>query len=202
MRTILNSRYFIWLILAFPGFGMLSRYADGRLDAMGMLHPTGEFALRFMIIAMLIGPLIDVFGSRRWLRWLLARRRWIGFAAFLYALAHLVFYVLDMGLLAEMLAEITEHGIWTGWAALLLMALPGLASTDWAMRALGRSWKRVQQFAYPAALLSVLHWGLLTWEWVPALVHIAPLVLFNALRLIKRLSSGRMSGAQTKDLTA
>ncbi len=196
MRTILNSRYFIWLILAFPGFGMLSRYADGRLDAMGMLHPTGEFAVRFMIIAMLIGPLIDVFGQRRWLRWLLARRRWIGFAAFIYAVAHLVFYIVDMGALAEMLAEFTEHGIWTGWAAMVLMALPGLASNDAAMRALGRGWKRVQQFAYPAAVLSIAHWGLLTWEWTPALVHIAPLLLFNLLRIVKRVSPNRVVASQ------
>lgn len=183
MQAALNSRLFFWLLLAFPGAGMLQAYATGQLDAMEMLHPTGEFAVRFMVIAMMIGPLADLFGPRRWLQWLLARRRWIGFAAFLYALAHLAFYVIDMGTLADMLDEITEHGIWTGWVALLLMAVPGLASSDAAMRALRRGWKRAQRFAYPAALFSLLHWGLLEMHWGPALVHFGPLIALNLARL-------------------
>lgn len=185
MRAILNNRLFFWLILSLPGAGMLIAYATRRLDAMEMLHPTGEFAVRFMVIAMMIGPLADILGPRRWLQWLLARRRWLGFAAFLYAIAHLVFYIIDMGTLDDMLAEFTEHGIWTGWAALLLLALPGITSRDAAMRSLRRGWKRVQRFAYPAALLIALHWGLLEMHWGPALVHFGPLALLNVIRLFK-----------------
>lgn len=185
MRTILNNRLTIWLLLALPGLAALQGYATGRLDAMDMLHPTGEWAVRWMVLAMLAGPLADILGPRGWTRWYLARRRWLGFAAFLYALAHLVFYVIDMGTLDDLLAEITEHGIWTGWVALLLMALPGLTSTDRAMKALRRGWKRVQQAAYPAALFTLLHWGLLEMHWTGALVHFGPLLLANLIRLIK-----------------
>lgn len=184
MRSVIN-KWLIWLLLALPGAGMLSGYAAGRMDAMEMLHPTGEFAVRFMVLAMLIGPLADLFGPRGWTRWLLARRRWIGFAAFLYALAHLAFYVIDMGTLADILAEITELGIWTGWVAMALMAVPGLASTDTAMRAMRRGWKAAQRLAYPAALFSALHWVFLEWHWVPVAVHFGPLVVLNIARLAR-----------------
>lgn len=186
MQKLLNSRAFFWLLLGHLGVLLLWRYLSGQSDAMEMLHPTGEFAVRFMVIAMCIGPLADIFGSRGWTKWLLRRRRWIGFAAFLYAVAHLVFYIIDMGTLADMLAEIDAPGIWTGWVAMLLMAVPGVLSNDASMRWLKSGWKRAQQFAYPAALFTVLHWGLLEWHWGGALVHIAPVVLLNLIRIIKK----------------
>ena len=188
MLRHLNGAPFFWLLLALPAALMLNAYASGSLDAQDMLHPTGEFSVRMMVIAMMIGPLVDIFGPKRWLRWLMARRRWLGFAAFLYALAHLVFYVIDMETVAAMLDEMTELGIWTGWAALLLMAVPAVTSNDAAMRTLRRGWKRGQQFAYPAAVLTVLHWGFLTWEWGGALFHFGPLAVLNLVRIAKRKS--------------
>ena len=184
MRTILN-KWLIWLLLALPGAGMLNGYFTGSIDAMDMLHPTGEFAVRFMVIAMMIGPLSDLFGPRRWTKWLLARRRWFGFAAFLYAIGHLVFYVIDMGTLTDILGEIGENSIWTGWVALFLMAVPGLTSTDAAMRAMRRGWKQAQRLAYPAAIFTALHWVLLEWSWVPAAVHFGPLVALTIARIVR-----------------
>lgn len=184
MRSVINN-WLIWLVLALPGVGMLSGYVAGRTDAMEMLHPTGEFAVRFMVLAMLIGPLADLFGPRGWTRWLLARRRWVGFAAFMYALAHLAFYVIDMGTLADILAEIAELGIWTGWVAMALMAIPGLTSTNSAMRAMRQGWKAAQRLAYPAALFSALHWVFLEWNWVPVAIHFGPLIVLNLARMAR-----------------
>jgi len=194
MQTISNSKFLFWFILALPAILMARAYGSGELDTMEMVIRTGTWAARLMVAAMAIGPLSDIFGSLALLRWLKTRRRWVGFAAFLYALAHLALYVIDMGALADIVAEVTEHGIWTGWAAMLLMAAPGFASNDRAIRLLGRTWKRVQQFAYPAALLTVLHWGLLTWEWGTALVYFVPLLALNLFRLIKRRSSLNKKG--------
>lgn len=188
MRTIINSKYIVWLLLALPGFAMAMRFASGHADAMDMLHPTGEWSARLMILAMLIGPLSEVAGPAPWTRWLLIRRRWFGFTAFLYAVAHLAFYVIDMGAIEDMLAEIGEAGIWTGWLAMLAIAVCGLTSNDTAMRSMRRGWKRAQQLAYPAAVLTLLHWGLLTWHWTGALVHFAPLVLLNLARIVRRRS--------------
>jgi sulfoxide reductase heme-binding subunit YedZ len=190
MRTIINSRIFAWLVLAVPAIALLRAYFTGRADALDLLHPTGETAVRLMIIALCLGPLQDVLGPRGWLRWLLARRRWIGVATFGYALAHLGFYAIDLGSLADVLAEISEHAIWTGWVALFAMAVPAVISTDRAMRALRRGWKRLQRLVYPAAFFTIVHWGLIEWHWLPALLHIAPVLVLNLLRLLK--SKGRI----------
>jgi sulfoxide reductase heme-binding subunit YedZ len=59
-------------------------------------------------------------------------------------------------------------------------------STDAAMRALGRWWKRVQAGLYAAALLAAAHWWLLDRAAMPALVHLAPLVLAWTARFLVR----------------
>lgn len=185
MRTIINSKYWIWLILALPGLLMLRAWFSGAADALDLLHPTGETSVRLMVAALCLGPLSALLKPRAWLRWLAARRRWIGVAAFGYALAHLIFYGIDLGTFADIWAEAGEHAIWTGWAALLAMVIPAATSSDLAMRLLRAGWKRVQRFAYPAAFFTVLHWGLIESNWIPALLHIAPVVVLNLLRWIK-----------------
>ncbi len=89
------------------------------------------------------------------MRWLLRHRRSFGVAAFAYALLHLAFYVLDMETVANMVAEIGAPAIWTAWLAFLCLVPPALASSDAAMRALGRMWKKIQRLVYPAAILTL-----------------------------------------------
>lgn len=153
-------------------------------DASDLLHPTGETSARLMIVAMCVGPLADLIGLRQWLRWLIERRRAIGVAAFAYAVLHLAFYMIDMGVIADMIDELDAPGIWTGWLALIVMAAPAAISNPTSMRWLKRRWKRVQQIAYLAALFTLAHWLLIAWEPAPALVHFAPLIILNLLRLI------------------
>lgn len=190
MRTIINSVKLFWLLLAVPGIAMFHGWWNGAIDTMDMLHPTGETSARLMIAAMLIGPLAGLLGPRRWLLWLLARRRALGVAAFIYAAAHLVFYVLDMGSLAAVLGELPIASIWTGWLALALMLPMALTSNQAAMRRLRTAWKRVQQLAYPAAVLTLLHWWWVHDGAMVALIHFTPLVLlWLVLALRKSINS-------------
>lgn len=184
MRTILNNRFILWLLLAIPALLMLSKFWQGQLDAMDMLHPTGEFSVRFMVVAMCIGPLVEVLGRRPWLAWLIQRRRYLGVASFGYALLHLMFYMIDMGTIADMLDEINIASIWTGWLAFFLMLAPALTSNQTSMRVLKAGWKRVQQLIYPAAFLIIAHWTLLEWETLPVIVHFGPLIILNIARII------------------
>lgn len=174
-----------WLLLALPALPMLYAVFTGRADAADLLHPSGETSVRLMVLAMLVGPLCRIVRPGRILRWWMARRRALGVAAFCYALLHLAFYAVDMETLPAMLDEVPLPGIWTGWVAFFAMLLPALASNDAAMRALRRGWKRVQQFAYPAALFTLVHWGLLYYEWVPGLIHFAPLALVHSVAFIR-----------------
>lgn len=79
-----------------------------------LLHPTGEFAARYMIVAMMITPLAMLLPSWRGPRWLMRRRRYIGVVAFSYALAHTVFYLLDTGAIAFSMPELAKTTIWSG----------------------------------------------------------------------------------------
>ncbi len=177
MRTIINSVSLFWGVLALPGLVLLYGWSTGAILTMDMLHPTGETSARLMIAAMLIGPLAGLLGPRRWLLWLLARRRALGVAAFGYAAAHLAFYGIDMGSLQAVLGELPIASIWTGWLALALMLPMAVTSNQAAMKRLRAGWKRVQQLAYPAAVLTLLHWWLIHDGAIAALVHFAPLAL-------------------------
>lgn len=193
MRTIINSVKLFWLILAVPGLAMLHGWWTGAIETMDMLHPTGETSARLMIAAMLIGPLAGVLGQRKWLMWLLARRRALGVAAFAYAVAHLVFYAIDMGSLEAILGELPIASIWTGWLALALMLPMALTSNQAAMKLLRAAWKRVQQLAYPAAVLTLLHWWWVHDGATAALVHFVPLALVWLLLALRKLSKSKPS---------
>lgn len=187
MRTILNNRNLFGLVLALPAIGLMLGYWRGQIDTMDMIHPTGEWSARLMILAMIISPLAAVLGPQAWLLWLALRRRWIGVAAFAYAVLHLSFYLIEMGNLEDILAELPAPGIWTGWAALLLMLPLALTSNDAAMRRLKAGWKRVQRLAYPSAVLVLLHWIWVHNSFTAALLHFIPLALLTLMRLAKPL---------------
>lgn len=186
MRTILNKKLFFWLLLSLPAILLLLGWGQGRIDSMDMLHPTGEWSARLMIVAMLISPLQSVLRAKEWLNWLLMRRRAIGVAAFGYAVLHLVFYLIDMGNLDDILAEWLAPGIWTGWAALVLMVPLALTSNDRSMRWLKAGWKRLQRLVYPAALLTLLHWIWVHNSYGAALAHFVPLGLLLLARFVKK----------------
>lgn len=186
MRTILNNKPAFWLLLFVPAILLVAGWWQGRIDSMDMLHPTGEWSARFMIIAMALGPMVSLFGPKPLLSWLVYRRRSIGVAAFGYALLHLVFYLIDMGNLDDILAEWLAPGIWTGWAAFGLMLPLALTSNDRSMRWLKAGWKRLQRLVYPAAVLTLLHWIWVHNSYTGALVHFVPLGLLVLARFIKK----------------
>jgi sulfoxide reductase heme-binding subunit YedZ len=180
------GRLLFRLLLAVPAAWMSANLVRGESLAMDLLHPSGEMAARLMILALLPGPLTDFFGPRRFLRLWTSVRRDLGLAAFAYALLHLVFYVIDMGMLAPIVEEMALPSIWTGWLALIVLTVPASISFDGAMRRLGRRWKSLQRLAYVALAATITHWLLLDWEWTPAFLHCLPLMAAWTLRAIAR----------------
>ncbi|MCJ1961846.1 ferric reductase-like transmembrane domain-containing protein [Novosphingobium mangrovi (ex Hu et al. 2023)] len=173
------------LALAIPGLLMVWDLLANAAWPMGLLSPSGELAMRLMVLAMLPGPLVELVGTNRFLKgWLLIRRN-LGVAAFGYGLLHLAFYVIDMTP-EGIVSELGLPGIWTGWLALACLLIPASISFNTAVRRLGRRWKTLQRLVYPALLLALAHWLLLGWSSTPALVHVAPLVLVWAARAWKR----------------
>jgi sulfoxide reductase heme-binding subunit YedZ len=191
-----RGKRLVWLLLGLPLAAALVRYALTPDAYPGdLLHPTGEWSARFIILALMVTPLRHLWPHARPVRFLAHHRRALGVAAFLYALAHTAAYIADMGTLADMLAEIGAPSIWSGWAALVILLPLGLTSNDAAMRALGSAWKRLQRLAYPAAILTLVHWALVHDGLAAALVHFVPLALLQAVRVARLVSSPSRSPA-------
>lgn len=184
MKSVLNSPYLFWLLLALPSIPMTMGFLSGA-DAERLLHPTGEFAARFLIIAMIISPFRLMFPHNRFWLWMMRRRRYFGVAAFCYALAHTVLYIVDLGSIAAVLGEALELGIWTGWLAMFIFIPLAITSNDWAVKRLGRNWKRLQQTVYIAAIATLLHWLFVHNNFGPALVHFIPLAALELYRVWK-----------------
>jgi sulfoxide reductase heme-binding subunit YedZ len=195
LKHIWNHPYTFWAILALPALPMLIGLTSGDAKAVHqILHPSGEFAARFMIISLMITPLMMLFKTASWPRWLMKRRRHLGVAAFFYALLHTVLYLIDKGAIAYSGAEISRFYIWTGWVAFLIFVPLAITSTDGWVRAMGPNWKILQRFAYGAAVLTLLHWAALH-NWgsaVPALIHFGPLAALELYRLHYNLQRRRM----------
>ncbi|MGB3722540.1 MAG: ferric reductase-like transmembrane domain-containing protein [Pacificimonas sp.] len=189
MKSILNHRLFFWLLLALPAIPMLLSDAL----AMDKLHPTGETSARLLVVALAITPLMLLTDRARWVRWLKARRRYIGVAAFGYAALHLYYYALDMETLGAILGEAAILSIWTGWLAFFAMLAMAATSNDAAMRALKSGWKRLQRLAYPAALLTLVHWIAVHDGLTSALLHAAPLAALETYRIYHLYTRRRIS---------
>lgn len=163
-----------WLVLSVPGALLAFAAASPDADGHTLLHVSGEFSARLLVLILILTPLARL-TRWRWVRWLRARRRWLGVASFGYAALHLLFYAQHEGLLTRFAAP----DILTGWLAFAIYVPLAATSTDAAVKALGRNWRRLQRWTYAAAVLTLAHWMLLEYEVGPALVHTAPVVLLR-----------------------
>ncbi len=181
------SPYWLWLILALPAFGMANALVSAETPNIyhQLLHPSGEFSARFLIIAVMATPLMLVFKGWRGPRWLKKNRRYFGVAAFAYAALHTVFYVIDKGTAERILAELPRLYIWTGWLAFAIFIPLAVTSMDHFVHKMGPAWKTLQRWTYPAAALTLLHWAALhDWKGLaPAIIHFGPLLALEAYRI-------------------
>ena len=181
-----RSTYILWAVMALPGLTMIGPLFGSDPRAFhGLLHPTGEWAARLMIVGMMASGLLLLFRGRQWPRWLLHHRRDIEVAAFAYAALHTIVYVIDRGSLARITEALPHTYIWTGWLAFLIFVPLAITSTEGWVRRLGPRWKPLQRCVYGAAVLTLLHWAALH-DWggiAPALVHCVPLALLEVYRV-------------------
>ena len=180
-------KYLLWVILTLPGIAFTFQYLSGAALSGELLHPTGEFSARFMIIAMIATPLQLLFQKLNWSmtvpRWLIRYRRAFGVAAFGYALLHTLLYIADVGTWSGMVDEFTKLGIWTGWVAFAIFIPLAMTSNNKSQRLMKSAWKKLQRWVYPAAVLTLLHWIFVHNNFGPALVHFVPLAALEIFRI-------------------
>jgi len=187
--AISNRRWFVWLLLASPLAVMTKQYIDGDIYYGEYLHATGEFSVRLLIITMAVTPLCLAWPAKAWTLWLRRNRRYFGVATFVYAVPHLVAYMAKVGTLAGLLQEVVDPGMWTGWLALLLFLPLVLTSNAASVQRLGKRWAILHRLVYVAAILTFLHWLLVAFNVIPALIHGAILLILEGYRIRKSIEN-------------
>lgn len=149
------------LAVLYPAALLLVRWGIGDLGARPIteaIHRTGDWSVRFLILALAVTP------ARAVLNWprVLLLRRMLGVAAALYAALHLVLYVADQKWnLWTVGSEIALRFYLTiGFAALLALAALAVTSTDGWQKRLRQRWKKLHRLVFPAAALALFHYAL------------------------------------------
>ena len=146
-------------LVVVPGAFAAWRWANGQLGGRPVtevIHETGLWAIRFVLISLAITPL------RATLQWpqLLLVRRMVGVTAMAYALTHLTLYALDQKWKLLFVASEIVHRFYLtiGFVALLGLIALGSTSTDRAVQRMGRWWKRLHRLNYAIGVLALLHY--------------------------------------------
>lgn len=181
----------IWLLYAAGFVPAVWTFYLGATDGLGadpvktFEHTLGLWALRFLILTLLVTPLRDLTGIG-----LLRYRRALGLLAFWYALMHFTVYmVLDQGMnLSAVVADIVKRPFITiGMASLLLLLPLALTSNNWSIRRLGRRWTALHRLVYVAIAGGAVHFILSVKSWPAEPVIYAAIV---AALLLWRLVRG------------
>ena len=180
------------LVLA-PGLDAALLMATGGLGSRPVteaIHRTGDWTVRFVLIALAVTPVRVVFD---WARAIYLRRM-LGVTAACYALAHLTLYCVDQKwALGTVVHEILQRIYLTiGFVALVGLQALAITSTDAAIRRMGRSWNVLHRFGYLIAALALLHFFMQSKADVTDAVFVAGLYAWLMLwRLLPRALAGR-----------
>lgn len=182
----LNAPILFWGLLALPGAYWTQAFVREKIFYGEILHLSGDFAVQLLIATLTLTPLRLLFPRTKLVRWLVQRRRYIGVAAFGYGLLHTAIYLQRKAELALILDEAKDVDMWTGWLALLVMLLLAITSNDLSVRKLRRRWQTLHRTVYVAAALIFAHWILTAFDPFDAYLHATVLIIFLAIRLVKK----------------
>jgi sulfoxide reductase heme-binding subunit YedZ len=151
-----------------------------------VLDHFGNWALRFIMIALAVTPLRQITGWQSLSRF----RRMLGLFAFFYVFMHfLVWLILDQGLLMSAILEdiVKRPFITIGMAALVLLSLMALTSFAAARRRLGKRWQQLHNSVYLVGVLGVWHfWWQVKADFVEPLIYAVILTALLGHRLLRR----------------
>lgn len=121
-------------------------------------HATGDWTLRFLIIALAVTPFRKILHLPELIRF----RRMFGLFAFFYACLHFTTYTwLDKFFdFSEMIKDVEKRRFITlGFTAFVLMIPLALTSTTgWIRRLGGRRWQMIHRGIYVSAIAGVIHY--------------------------------------------
>ena len=139
---------------------------------------TGKFTLIFLMLSLAVTPLNSLFGWKQ----LIPLRKPLGLYAFLYVSLHLLSFAwLDYGLNWAFIVDgiVEQRYVLVGFAAYLLLIPLAATSTKWAMRRLGKNWKRLHKLVYLIGVLGIVHF-----VWLVKNVYTRPILYGSVMALL------------------
>lgn len=150
----------LWLLVIVPAIVLVAQLLLDQLGAEpieALEHASGEWALRLLAASLAVTPLMRLTG---W-GWMVAQRRFLGLAAFFWAMGHLsVYLVLDQFFDWPAIAEdiLKRLYITVGMLAFLLLVPLALTSTKSSIRKLGgKRWNQLHRLVYVSAVAGCVH---------------------------------------------
>ena len=183
---MINTKQFVWIVLYAPLLAQTYRYQLELVFYGEYLHWTGLQSTRLVLVALAITPLRLYFPNATWVKWLLLHRRAIGVASFIYALLHLLAYLVYKGTLQSIVQEGFTPGLLTGWVAFVIFLLLAATSNDYSLKLLLRRWKTLHKAIYLGAALTFAHWILTAFSPTTAYIYLGVGVLLMGQRLLKK----------------
>jgi sulfoxide reductase heme-binding subunit YedZ len=119
---------------------------------------TGIYAMLLLVLSLSCTPINTVLGWKEAIK----VRRPLGLYAFMYAAIHvLIFSGLGYSFnLAFLYYDLRgKIYIWAGLAAVLILLALAATSYRWAMKRMGKNWKRLHRLVYAAGVLTILHYA-------------------------------------------
>jgi len=120
-------------------------------------HQTGDWALRILLLTLLLTPLKNWTGNAQFIRF----RRMAGLFVYFYATAHfLIWFLADHGLDPYSMFEdvIKRPYITLGFIAYVLLTPLAITSSNRMIRLLGKKWKTLHKLVYLITILVVAHY--------------------------------------------
>jgi sulfoxide reductase heme-binding subunit YedZ len=159
-----------------------------------VIRSMGDWALRFLVIALAVTPLRKILGWPSLARY----RRMFGLWAFAYACLHVAAYVvLDQFFdWHNILLEILKHKFITaGMAAFLILVPLASTSTNGMIRRLGGGrWRRLHKMVYVAGPLAAVHYlWMVKADIREPLIYCALVIILLGYRTIRFLRDQRMA---------
>ena len=117
----------------------------------------GDWSLRFLCVTLAITPIQTM---TKW-RGMADYRQMFGLYSFFYATLHLLTYLaidnnFEWSLIGTDIIE--SPYIWFGVVAYLIVFSLAITSPKWAMKRMGKSWKKLHRLVYVAAIAAIIHY--------------------------------------------
>ncbi|MCL5975925.1 MAG: protein-methionine-sulfoxide reductase heme-binding subunit MsrQ [Gammaproteobacteria bacterium] len=198
-KHISRAKWLVFCVSLLPLFWLVYALLSDQLGANpieAVTRDTGLWALRFIMLTLLISPLRKLTGINEFIRF----RRMLGLFAFFYASVHMLLYLgLDQFFdVQEIWLDIIKRPFITvGFISFLLLIPLTITSTDKMIKKLGgRRWKKLHYLIYLIVVLSCLHFYMLVkQDKTEPVIYLLIVILLLGFRVLSQRRRHQVAGS-------